>query len=30
VTDEEKQALRVSAAHYADKAQRYAARLRTS
>jgi carbonic anhydrase/acetyltransferase-like protein (isoleucine patch superfamily) len=30
VTQEEKQALRVSAAHYADKAQRYAARLRTS
>jgi carbonic anhydrase/acetyltransferase-like protein (isoleucine patch superfamily) len=28
VTDEEKQALRVSAAHYADKAQSYAAELR--
>jgi carbonic anhydrase/acetyltransferase-like protein (isoleucine patch superfamily) len=28
VTEEEKQALRVSAAHYAKKAQRYAAELR--
>lgn len=28
VTDEEKQALRLSAAHYADKARRYAAELR--
>jgi carbonic anhydrase/acetyltransferase-like protein (isoleucine patch superfamily) len=28
VTDEEKQMLRVSAAHYAEKAQRYAAQLR--
>lgn len=27
VTEEERQALRVSAAHYADKAQRYAAEL---
>ena len=30
VTDEEKQMLRASAAHYAEKAQRYAAGLRTS
>ena len=30
VTDEEKQALRVSAAHYAEKARRYALELRTS
>jgi carbonic anhydrase/acetyltransferase-like protein (isoleucine patch superfamily) len=29
LTDEEKQALRVSAAHYAEKAQRYAAQLRS-
>jgi carbonic anhydrase/acetyltransferase-like protein (isoleucine patch superfamily) len=29
VTEEEKQALRVSAAHYAEKARRYAAELRT-
>lgn len=28
LTDEEKEALRVSAAHYAEKAQRYAATLR--
>jgi carbonic anhydrase/acetyltransferase-like protein (isoleucine patch superfamily) len=30
VTDEERQLLRASAAHYAEKAQRYAAELRTS
>jgi carbonic anhydrase/acetyltransferase-like protein (isoleucine patch superfamily) len=29
LTDEERQGLRVSAAHYAEKAQRYAERLRT-
>ena len=29
LTDAEKQALRISAAHYADKAARYAERLRT-
>ena len=29
VTDEEKQALRMSAAHYAEKARRYAAELRS-
>jgi carbonic anhydrase/acetyltransferase-like protein (isoleucine patch superfamily) len=28
VSDQEKEALRVSAAHYAEKAQRYAAELR--
>lgn len=30
LTDEEKQALRLSAAHYAEKANRYAAELRNS
>jgi carbonic anhydrase/acetyltransferase-like protein (isoleucine patch superfamily) len=29
LTDTEKQALRLSAAHYVEKAQRYAAELRT-